>query len=880
MNSKPIAVLCLCWSIAICDSVVLGRTWTSIDGHTAEAEYVKFADGIVTLKRTADGREVKVPLERLSQADRDYVAALNRPNPFVVLPQLGAGVSVTLTEDSSGLSAVSFGRKNANNDKLQSLSNFPGLRTVDISGSREVTDDGVTHLLSLENLAELQIRETGVTSAGVKRLAALSRLERLDLSGLAVDDDALLALTSLDNLAMLRLNDCSQVTDASLAALQAFPRLIELELNGTSITAAGLAELHESLKDCRIEPPAQQPVMPADAEMAAPPLATSVNPPTTLPPQQQTHLVDEALFGGANPFMIGVLAALGLALLGICLHFFLLVPRRKRKPLKVAYAIISADDTARFQEAESLLGGALTSGLNRNNVADARFALAYVRARLERYSDAATVLEELGTGSKRDKESVYLHLWVASRLQKHERVERLYDEHRQLLGDMLQTRLITAIAFLQRARSHWDRQEVEGATHYFAQIRELGVLTEYIPSEIDDQQIILGVSALFDKNIEEAEARFQSAVSRAKDEKNEESQRAGELGLLLCQWIKEDRPEIDTQLSQIVVQLEKREASKPQAKLVQCRCAHCRTRYTVNETYVNGRLACRECHRHFIVAERPQSEDEKQLDKESKPTPRRTELLDDADQFTRNIYLWHAVSGMFKWFAFKAQSGLPPKSRNEVEQRLNRVIAFDPDFGDPRMLLGLINYYFAVNEDDRTAAVKQLEEAQRRQVNTPEVINLIEREKQREKRRKDCLQRMWEFLEKYLADPNIAREAKEQVLARGSRFERFKTLSRNIQIDQDDNLDPASQARANAKLIHDRLLRIIKDKGQSAIDPQEAQRIDEQFRRLQRESESFLESLGRMDEVQSELVPMVTEIIFQDEEPIDPPDAVEHAADA
>ncbi len=54
------------------------RIWTDATGkHRVEAEFVKMANGQVTLLR-ADGREATVQLQRLSQKDQDYIERLRR----------------------------------------------------------------------------------------------------------------------------------------------------------------------------------------------------------------------------------------------------------------------------------------------------------------------------------------------------------------------------------------------------------------------------------------------------------------------------------------------------------------------------------------------------------------------------------------------------------------------------------------------------------------------------------------------------------------------------------------------------------------------------------------------------------------------------------
>jgi hypothetical protein len=53
------------------------RKWTSNDGRSAEAEFVSAADGKVTLRR-AGGAVFTMPLERLSEADRTFIAGLQK----------------------------------------------------------------------------------------------------------------------------------------------------------------------------------------------------------------------------------------------------------------------------------------------------------------------------------------------------------------------------------------------------------------------------------------------------------------------------------------------------------------------------------------------------------------------------------------------------------------------------------------------------------------------------------------------------------------------------------------------------------------------------------------------------------------------------------
>ncbi len=61
-------------------SSAFARKWNDNTGtFSVEAEYVKVEDGKVHLKRADNGAVVKVPIDRLSQLDRDHVDVLLRP---------------------------------------------------------------------------------------------------------------------------------------------------------------------------------------------------------------------------------------------------------------------------------------------------------------------------------------------------------------------------------------------------------------------------------------------------------------------------------------------------------------------------------------------------------------------------------------------------------------------------------------------------------------------------------------------------------------------------------------------------------------------------------------------------------------------------------
>ena len=295
--------------------------------------------------------------------------------------------------------------------------------------------------------------------------------------------------------------------------------------------------------------------------------------------------------------LLGVIA---LVLVGTAILFLIVLPNRRRKPLIQAIALLHEDDIEQFKDAEELLDIALTRGMGKKDVSDAKFALAYVRARMHRFADAAAVLSGPLRSSNVNRESVYLELWLRSQLEDHDNVEAIHIEHSELLGDLLDTRLIVGKCLLNRARKHWDHKEIQGAIHYSEQLRQLKVpeLKEEIPAQIDDHQVVLGVQSLFQHNIADARKFFAGAVSSAEERKK--SPLKGRLGLLLCQWKSEDLPEVDSELGDVL----NRMLSQGDGKTIRfgiCRCKKCGHQFRVKESYADEQLSCSECHGGFKV---------------------------------------------------------------------------------------------------------------------------------------------------------------------------------------------------------------------------------------------------------------------------------------
>ncbi len=134
---------------------------------------------------------------------------------------------------------------------LAHVASLDHVTTLDLSGSRQLTDDGLRHLSRMPQLQQLRLNEypggrltdrglevlrqlsalhtfemtwqRGITDAGVRHLAACEHLERVDVMGTPTGNGLIEALQGKRRLCELKTG--RMVTDAGLARLAGIPRL-------------------------------------------------------------------------------------------------------------------------------------------------------------------------------------------------------------------------------------------------------------------------------------------------------------------------------------------------------------------------------------------------------------------------------------------------------------------------------------------------------------------------------------------------------------------------------------------------------------------------------------------------------------------------------
>jgi hypothetical protein len=121
-------------------------------------------------------------------------------------------------------------------DALAALRGNQSLTCLDLSGCKEITNDGLSNLAA-SPLEILDLEGTDLTDHRLKALEAISSLQNLNLSDSGVGEEACVSIAKLDNLRELNLSK-TRVRSAGIAKLGGLNNLTELYLNRCDITGS------------------------------------------------------------------------------------------------------------------------------------------------------------------------------------------------------------------------------------------------------------------------------------------------------------------------------------------------------------------------------------------------------------------------------------------------------------------------------------------------------------------------------------------------------------------------------------------------------------------------------------------------------------------
>ena len=131
----------------------------------------------------------------------------------------------------------------------------PGSKLLAVEFATEsplVDDDAMGGLKGIEyRIGDLDLSRTSITGKGLKRVAAMKNLLRLNLFGSKIGDEDLVHLQRLISLNSLNLAG-TQISDAEIKYLRSLKNLKVLYLWGTRISADGRFVLGQALPNTEL----------------------------------------------------------------------------------------------------------------------------------------------------------------------------------------------------------------------------------------------------------------------------------------------------------------------------------------------------------------------------------------------------------------------------------------------------------------------------------------------------------------------------------------------------------------------------------------------------------------------------------------------------
>ncbi|GAA0276872.1 hypothetical protein [Cryptosporangium japonicum] len=375
-----------------------------------------------------------------------------------------------------------------------------------------------------------------------------------------------------------------------------------------------------------------------------------------------------------TPFLLVLVAALALTTGVLARRYLVLAPRRWREPLGQALRLLESPHRDNLEQAERLLGQALTGGPDRRGLARARYARAYVRAMLgrfdaNRYSAAAADISELAADEGHDEATAALEIWIRARLGEHETVCALYERNEHLVRGSEPTRRTAALSHLVRARHSWRRREADTAVRHLDLVRSLDAPAGddppiEVPAALDRVLLAAGVQAVRDGRDADARRWFTAARDRAAHDGA--SPVEAELALVACDWTRIDR----------IPPAQRRGAVLAVDRDLELLLAHLGTPGTAT--------------------------------------------------LTAQAALLHLNSLLRRWRYERPRGhGLTAADWAELRRRVERVHAADPELGDADMIEGILRYELDPSDADGATEPLRRAAGKARGVLLPEILDVL-----------------------------------------------------------------------------------------------------------------------------------------------------------
>lgn len=531
--------------------------------------------------------------------------------------------------------------------------------------------------------------------------------------------------------------------------------------------------------------------------------------------------------GGGFGVLVAILATLAVVGVGLLVHRLVVVPRRSSRDYTGAVALFAKHDYRRALPALTRIETTLPERLRRR----ARFYIAFALVRLDEFDEAEHRLAAVHREDPADVDVAYLLAYVRA-------TRRDYDGAEPPLAALEKAggltsgraRKLYGLVQYHRAVVAVRTGRIDAAAELFGQVERLGDYVDRVPADLRNHHVVLGARALFDKDVVGARRQFEGlelAVPSLPESEREVMAALADLGLALAAWI-ENAPGGADRVETLLVSAARRlrpdgavEAEWPDPS------AEPSIADRVGELNEQGEAAGG--HEH--------------------------------DRVLRDIHLLRGVARLRAW-------AVNPHDR--TRERLAGVVSgfalvrqADSDFSDPYLVVGLLRYHFAEDDQERSAAVRVLARARALGARDPELLRVLNQHAQLVRASRNVVGSYLQVLDQFVEDGSISEQVRATLVGQLSRFGKVRSWDQRPELRRVHVSAPSvAEMNDRSRLLRERidqLLAVRRD------DPRLAA-AGELTRSLEDDSQVLLDHARAVERKEAEVLAIVGDQLLSENE--------------
>ncbi|MCP4263684.1 MAG: tetratricopeptide repeat protein [Planctomycetes bacterium] len=560
---------------------------------------------------------------------------------------------------------------------------------------------------------------------------------------------------------------------------------------------------------------------------------TELPPPITDDSSRDIHNNGLSSQDTSRPAWYGIVLAATIPIilitLGAWLYFKIIRPRKQIQPYRQALVLLHEKN---YEEALPLLTqveSKLPDGLRR----EARFFIAFTYLQLKNRQEAEHILTALHHEDHRNPNTTYLLAYLLVERKRYDDAESVLEGMES--NDQLElhhAKKLLGIVKFHRALAALKDGRVDAAGELFEKVQTLGDFASQIPEDLRNRHIVLGTTALFEKNLPEARKQFkglQSAAAKSPQEQHDSLLATAKLGLALLEWL-EDAPDGYSTIENLL--LETAKLLKPQGAV---------------------EMAWPEGAEKNVVEKLEELDTEGDLAEEKRAT----------NHLLRDIHFLRGMAVVRAWRKMDGENA-QRDIQTQYESSLARfacVRSYDEEFSDVYLVVGLLMYYFHKPGQERSRGVDLLQQAQKRGMREPDAMEIINNRERIERANADAVDKYLQILDKYLNNDTVRREVRQALMERLGKYRRIQGWEKRPDLTKARSMEPTiAEMRNRSEVLLNHIEQIIA----SRSSPEDVTRVRGLSKALIQDSQQLYEQAKTMEKKESELLIETGNQLFQD----------------